>query len=245
MRLRLIFALLIAGLIAAPAVMGQQSQSDREMSVEESYLQEAIELMIIRETARSDSRDQKLIALEYIGNAVERGNTGDEVRMALEYLAFEGTQNRVTENKRIVHDYPDIRRQSARLLGQMNTVEAKVALIRICTVEREPMVIQEAVRSLGLIDAGNSDDAVTVIVWIVNRFNVTPAPDSLLALAAIESLDKIAERSNGIRSPEAFQLIARIVEGPYPAPVRERARRLMTDMRRYTAQTTAQQQSDK
>jgi hypothetical protein len=243
MSLRLISALIIAGFIAAPSVVGQQrqQQTDREMSVEESYLQEAIELMIIRETARSDSRDQKLIALEYIGNAIERGNTGDEIRSALEYLALEGTQNRAIENKRLVNDYPDIRRQAARYLGSIDTLEAKIALIRICTVEKESMVLMEAVKSLGTISAGSSEDAVTVIVWIVNRFNVSSAPDNLLALAAIDSLDKIAERDNGLKNPEAFQLLVRIAEGPYVMPVRERARRAIMDMRRYTAQSSREQ----
>jgi HEAT repeat protein len=236
MKLKLISALVIAGLITAPAVFGQQRQSDREMSVEESYLQDAIEMMIIRETVRSDSRDQKLIALEYISNALERGNTGDEIRMSLEFLALEGTVNRATENKRLINDYPDIRRIAARYLGQINTVESKVTLIRLCAAEREPMVLMEAIRSLGEIDAGESADAVTVIVWVFNRFNVSFAPDALLALSAIEALDKIAERSNGIRDPAAFQLLGRISEGLYPTAVKERARKALSDMRRYTAQ---------
>jgi hypothetical protein len=241
MKLKLISALIIAGLITVPSVMGQQS--DREMSVEESYLQDAIELMIIRETARSDSHDQKLIALEYIGSAIERGNTSDDIRIALEFLSFEGTRNRANENRRLVNDFPDIRRQAARYLGQIGTIEAKIALIRICTIEKESMVLTEALRSLGNIDAGNSEDSVTVILWIANKFNVSNAPDGLLALAAIEALDKIAERENGLRSPEAFQLLVRISEGPYSPLVKERARRALTDMRRYTAQGAREQQS--
>jgi hypothetical protein len=235
-KLRLISALVIAGLITAQAAFGQQRQQSGEMSVEESYLQDAIEMMIIRETVRSDSRDQKLVALEFISNAIERGNTGDEIRMSLEFLAFEGTVNRATEDKRLIHDYPDIRRVAVRYLGQINTVESKIALIRLCTAEREPMVLMEAIRSLGEIDAGSSDDAVTVIVWVFNRSNVSMAPDGLLALSAIEALDKIAQRSNGIRDPAAFQLLGRISEGLYPTAVKERARKAISDMRRYTAQ---------
>jgi hypothetical protein len=236
MRLKLISVLMIAAFVAAPAVMGQQSaDSSREMSIEESYLQEAIELMIIRETSRGDSRDQKYIALEYIGNAVERGNTSSEIRAAVEFLALEGTQNRAMESGRLVNNFPDVRRQAARYLGAIGTEEAKTALIKICSTDNEPMVIQEAIKSLGSIDAGNSDEAVSVIVWVVNRFNNSAAPDNLMALAAIDALDKIAERDKGLKDAGAVQVLVRIAEGSYSPPVRERARQAIMDLRKYTA----------
>ena len=62
---RRLTTLIIAALIVIPAVTGQSDKSNSEMSVEEAYLQEAIEMMIIRETSRADSREQKLIALDY------------------------------------------------------------------------------------------------------------------------------------------------------------------------------------
>ena len=234
--------LVIAALIAVPAVMGQSgssgsgSGSNSEMSVEEAYLQEAIEMMIIRETSRTDSREQKLIALEYIGTALERGSTNDEIRATLEFLSLEGTQNQVRERGRLMNDYPEVRRQAARHLGTLGTPEAKAALIRICTAENEPMVLQEAVKSLGSIGTNDNDDSVNAIVWIANRFNYTTAPDNLLALAAVDSLDKIAQRNNGIRDPGAIQLLIRIAEGSYAPPVRERARQALIDLRKYSAQ---------
>ncbi|MDR1858225.1 MAG: HEAT repeat domain-containing protein [Treponema sp.] len=238
MTLKRFFILIIAALITAPAVMGQSgnSNSDSEKSVEEAYLEEAIEMMIIRETSRTDSREQKLIALEYIGNALERGSTNDEIRTTLEFLSVEGTQNQVRERRRLMNDYPEVRRQAARLLGTLGTPEAKSALIRICTTENEPMVLQEAVKSLGTIGTNDNNDAVNAIVWIANRFNYTTAPDNLLALAAVDSLDKIAQKNNGIREPAAIHLLIRIAEGSYAPPVRERARQALVDLRKYTAE---------
>ena len=69
---------------ALAMVMGQSrtSSNNQEMSVEQSYLQESVELMIIREQSRAESRDMKLIALEYIGDAISRGNTGVEIKSA-------------------------------------------------------------------------------------------------------------------------------------------------------------------
>jgi len=242
MKLKLISMLIIAGLVTVPSVVGQQADSGNEMSIEESYLQEAVEMMIIRETSRSDSRDQKFIALEYIGNAIERGNTGDEIRTTLEYLSLEGTQNRATENKRLVNDYPDVRMRAARYLGLVGNEEAKNVLKKICAVESEPMVLQEAIKSLGMVEASNIDDAVEAIVWVVNKHDRSTAPDSLLALAAVDTLDKIARKNNGLKSPNAFMLLTKIKEGPYVPAVKERARRVIDGLRRYTAQGQQQQQ---
>jgi hypothetical protein len=241
MTLRRFTALIIAAMIVVPVVYGQSSSSDSEMSIEESYLQEAIEMMIIRETARADSWEQKLISLEYIGNALERGSTNDEIRTTLEYLSLEGTTNRVREKGRRANDYPEVRRQAAKYLGTVGTKEAKTALIRICTADIEPMVLQEAIKSLGSIGLSDNDDAVNAIVWVANKFNNTTAPDNLLALAAVDALDKIAAKNKGIKDPGAFQLLIKIAEGPYALPVRERAKQTLVDFRKYTAQSASQQ----
>ena len=125
--LRRSFILAALTLFAASVAMGQSS--GREMTIEESYLQESIELMIIRETSRADSRDQKLIALEYIGEAINRGNTSKDITQALEYLSLEGVLNQSRENNRLLNNYPDIRRQAAKYLGLVGTEEAKTALL--------------------------------------------------------------------------------------------------------------------
>ena len=234
--------LVIAALIAVPAVTGQSSGSNSEMSIEEAYLQEAMEMMIIRENSRASSREQKLIALEYIGSALERGNTNEEIRQTLEYLSLEGTHNQTRERGRLMNDYPEVRREAVRHLGTVGTPEAKRALIRICDTEREPMVLQEALKSLGHIATDNDEDSITAIIWVANRFNNTTAPDNLIALAAVDSLDRIAARNNGLNNAYALQVIVRIAEGAYAMPVKERARQLLVDLRRYIAQGRSQSQ---
>ncbi len=234
-----VFVLLLAVFIAMPVVYGQSgagnSDSGQEMSVEESYLQEAVELMIIREVSRSESLDQKLLALEYIGDAIDRGNTGDEIRQTLEYLSMEGVVNQARENGRLVNNYPLARREAARYLGQLGTPEARDALINVCNYEPEPMVLQEAIKSLGDIGDNENERTVAAIVWIVNRFNVLN-PDNLLALSAVDAIAKIAEKNGGIKDAGAFQLLIRIADGPYIRPVQNRARVVLNDMRKYGAQ---------
>ncbi|MCL2442525.1 MAG: HEAT repeat domain-containing protein [Treponema sp.] len=210
-----------------------QSSTRREMTVEESYLQEAIELMIIRETARSETREQKLIALQYIGDALERGNTNDEIRQTLDYLCREGTTSVARENGRVVNNFPDIRRQAARYLGQIGTEEAAGSLISILRYEEEPAVIQEAIKSLGDIGINNNNETIMFIVDITRKFN-NLNPDNLIALAAIDAFEKIARNNGGINYPEAIRLLNSISANTvYVAGVRERARQLLAELRTY------------
>jgi plasmid stability protein len=221
-------------------VMGQSNQprtssSNRDMTVEQSYLQESVELMIIREQSRAESRDMKLVALEYIGDAIQRGNRGEEIRAALEYLSLEGIVNQTRENGRLVNNYPDIRTRAATQLGQLGTREAKDTLIKMVLADNEPMVLTEAIKSLATIGLNDNDETANAISWIVTRFDVLN-PDNLLALSALEAYEKLAAANNGIRDPSAIRTIIRIAEGNYIRPVQERAKEVLMELRRYDAQ---------
>ena len=227
-------ALIIAALIAIPSVYGQSQNSDSELSVEQSYLQDAVDLMIVKETSRQDGLNQKLAALDFIDTLIKQGNTSDEIRLTLERLSFEGTNVQTRERGRLKNDFPQVRRQAAKLLGSFHTEEAKNALLRVCVSDNEPLVLQEAVRSLGLIGMDKDGDVVGTIVWVANKFNNTVSPDNLLALAAIDAIQKIARANNGVRE-DAFNLLIKISEGAYSPPVREKARQTMMDIRNLVA----------
>ena len=205
----------------------------RELTVEESYLQETIELMIIREQARTDSRDSKMVALEFIGDAIGRGNRSDEIRQTLEFLSLEGVVNMTRENGRVVNNFPDVRREAASYLGQLGTPEAQATLLRMVNVDNEPMVLTEAVRALGTIRGSNGNDEVTqAIAWTVNRYHFNN-PDNFLALSALDAFERIAEANNGMLTDRsALEVIFRIAEGPYIRPVQDRARMLLNNLRR-------------
>jgi hypothetical protein len=235
------YALVVLVLLIPVLLVVGQTGPGSEMSVEESYLQESVEMMIIREQTRAESREMKLIALEYIGDAINRGNTGDDVRQALEYLGLEGVLNRARENGRLVNNYPDVRREAAKYLGQMGTAEAKDTLLKMIYVDNEPMVLQEAVKSLA--DIGNDDNGKTVstIAWILQKFD-NLNPDNLLALSAIEAFEKLGAANGGLKDPNAISMIIRIAEGPYIRPVQERAKQALVNIRKTQAEAKKQQQ---
>jgi hypothetical protein len=219
-------AAVVTGLVAAPAALTQ------EMSVEESYLQESIENMIIREQSVATGRDMKLVALEYIGEAIEHGNTSDDVRNALEYLALEGLTNQTRENGRMINNFPDVRARAVAYLGEIGTPEAKNALLKVMLADPEPMVLTEAVKSLAKIGLNDNEETANTISWVVTRFDVLN-PDNLLALSALEAFEILAEKNGGLKDPSALRTIMRIADGRYITPVKDRARQLIFDLRQH------------
>jgi len=193
--------------------------------------------MIIREQSRAESRDMKLVALEYIGDAINRGNKGEEIRAALEYLSLEGIVNKTRENGRLVNNYPDVRTKAATYLGQLGTPEAKDTLVKVVLADNEPMVITEAIKSLATIGLNDNDETAAAISWIVTRFDVLN-PDNLLALSALDAFEKLANANGGIKDPNVIRTIIRIAEGNYIRSVQDRAKALLMDMRRYSAQNS-------
>ena len=224
------FSVLLVVLLAMPLLAFWQG---RELTVEESYLQDTIELMIIREQSRTDSRDSKMVALEFISDALARGNRSDEIRATLEFLSLEGVMNMTRENGRVVNNFPDVRKEAAHQLGILGTPEAQTTLLRMINVDNEPMVITEAVRSLGVIGSNDNDEITRAIAWTVNRFHFNN-PDNFLALSALDAFERIADANGGILTDRsALEVIFRISEGPYIRPVQERARALLNKLRRF------------
>jgi hypothetical protein len=230
----MVFVLMGALVIAAPA-----QSSDGEMSVEESYLQQSIENMIIRDQSRTAGRDEKMIALDYIEDAINRGNTGEEVRSALEYISMEGLINQTRENGRLVNNFPDVRKRAVTNLGALGTPEAKNIIIRLVITESEPMVITEAFKALTKIGINENDETVNAIAWVVNRFE-SGIGDEQMAISALEAFEVLAEKNNSINST-AITTINRIAtSNHYSRLIREQARMVLDKLRLQTAKMQSQ-----
>lgn len=222
-------AAIIITLGTVQAVMAQSN--DKEMSIEESYLQESVEMMIIHENSRASSRDQKMIALEYIKSSIDKGSTNDEIRSTLEYLALEGTVNKSNQDRKPM-DYPDVRRQAAKYLGSIKTKESKDALIKIVTNDGEPMVIQEALKSLGTVGLNDNNDVIYAAYWMAARNHNFKPPDDLVAITALDTLDKFCSKDKYMDA-DIIQLLRNISEGTYARPVKDRARLMLNNLRNY------------
>ena len=112
---------LISSLLAftAACVFAQQStvqkksttNTEEETSVESEYLND-VDGDIIMTLADSDEYDNKLVALQYLEQAINDGNTSDAVIQAMDKLAGEGLTNQTRTNGRLSNNFPEIRRQA-------------------------------------------------------------------------------------------------------------------------------------
>jgi hypothetical protein len=217
-------------LLSLASAAGAQT-SGREMSVEESYLQESNEIKIIRDQVRGDSEEQKLLALEFIKDAIGRGNDREEIRASLEYLATEGTVVMARENGRIVNNHPLVRKQAVEYLGELGTREAKDTLVKILKSDNESMVLAEAFKSLAKIGINERDETVNEITTVVRHYNALAAnkPDEYLIYSALEAYEHLAQ-AGGISDQYTLGAIADIMVGPYQKKVRDRAREVLTTL---------------
>ncbi|MDP3130285.1 MAG: HEAT repeat domain-containing protein, partial [Bacillota bacterium] len=95
--------------IATCVLFGLPAQSGgAEKTVEESYLQESLETMIIKEQSLSENRDMKVSALKFIKQAIDDGRQNPEIEKSLEYLALETTNVIIRTGGlgRPTNDYP-------------------------------------------------------------------------------------------------------------------------------------------
>lgn len=196
----------------------------QEKSAEEDYLS-TVEDVVITELANSDERDNKLVALQYLENAVEEGRVSPDMMIALDHLAGEGINTQSRQSGRLVNNYPDIRAKACDLLGKVPSEESKTTLKNIALADNEPMVITAAVRSLGDIGMNDNDDVVNTIAW-ANKKNAVLNPTSSLALEVLIAYEKIADKVQDKGS--MIQSVGQIATNyHYVKPVRDRALALL------------------
>lgn len=239
---RAIRALGVAAILGLGLVLGAAAQGTTapakggEKTVEEAYLQESLETMIIKEQSQAENKDMKLVALQYIKQALDGGRKNEEIRKSLEYLALETTMT-VTRSAglgRPTNDFPDIRAKACEYLGEFPTVASKDALVKVTLGDREPMVLSAAIRSLGKIGMNDSDEVTQVISYIVNRYDVLQ-PDNSLAFEALIAIERIADKNGGIKDPAAIRAVMKIATGNYINPVKTKAADVLSKLRKYSA----------
>ena len=128
---KFILALLITStFICFQGFAQEEDKKESERSVESEYMS-SVEDVIISELATSNERDSKLVALQYLEDAVEDGNVTPSMIESLESLAGEGITTVSKTNGRMMNNFPDIRAKACEILGKANTEEAAKTLAQI------------------------------------------------------------------------------------------------------------------
>lgn len=223
-----VFILIVVCLLFAGMAFGQSSADSQrqEQTIEELYLSQDIELQIIRGQALSNDRELKFLALQSIRASVQDGSLTEEnpgLFVILQALATEGTARQVRSEGAVINNFPEIRRQSAQLLGEIGGERSQRVLLTILQEDPEPMVLAEAVYALGTIGINEDNDTLNNIVFMLRRENAREAPDNNLAFAALLALEKIAARQGGISDPETINVVLEVAAGSYVRDVRLKA----------------------
>jgi len=206
--------------------------------------QASLNLMIFKGIYGSDGLSIRRKTLESIKDAVEQGNTSDEIYAALEYLSMEGLKNRTMERGRILNDYPQIRASVADRLGKIGGAKATDILLQLCNAERkdEYYVLQMAINALGDIGINENDVTIRTIIWNVRNYN-PGRPDSgidRVIYSAVDALDKIDIKNEGIKNQKDFldvqDFLKRVSDGHFSTPVRDRAKHVLEEILRRNAE---------
>jgi len=219
----------------AAQVEDSPGSAERELTVEELYLK-SVEFQLIREQAASNDRDLKIFALTNVREMMSEGRLGKgdpAAHAILDFLSTEGTGREVREGgNRVVNNFPEIRRQSAELLGKIGGENSKRSLLDILKYDREPMVLAEAAYGLGRI--GNNEkgfvaQALANVIYLQDPVT----PDNNLAFATLLAFKKIAAANNGIKDPYVFEAIVKIAQGNYIRNVKMKAFEVMDELKAY------------
>jgi len=221
----------VALLMSAAAMTFAQSQSVQKKSsssnesyVENEYLDD-LDTEIIMGMADADDYESKFLALQYIQDAIEDGNTSPGVIEALDKLAGEGILSESRTNGRKINNFPDIRRNACLLMAQVPTEHTKNQLIKIMVAENEPMVTAAAIQSLSKINPENADEAIDAICFVHKKNNYLN-PTSSLAFEVIDAFERLAPSASNYKAmTNTLTLIASNYR--YTTSVRNRAQRLL------------------
>ena len=220
-----LFLLIVFFVAISFSAFAQDKGSDESlMTVEEAYLN-SIEGVIIKEMVTSEGRDTKLVALQYIQDAIEKGKVSQDIERALDSLATVGLSTVIYENGRAMNNYPDIRIKACELLGKMGTKDAMKTLVRVMYADNEPSVVTAAVHSIGELGFNDGDEAVDMINWINRKFDVIN-PTSSLALEILNTYEKIASKVEN-KKPMVEGIVRIASNYSYVTPVREKALTLL------------------
>ena len=216
------------------------AQEGGEQTVEEKYLSTSIEISIVKELATADTRDQKLAAIESIEEMFSDGKIkkGDPaIHNILDSLSGEGISSVVTENRRKINYYPEVRRRACKLLGELGGEISRDTLIDITRKDDETMVLSQAVYALGIIGLNENNQSLEAIAQVIETDANKLRVDDNLAIASLLAIEKIAKKNGGFEEePDPFfifRAIIKIKEGNYSPNVKKWADMLLDRLKNY------------
>jgi hypothetical protein len=213
--------------------MNLAAQED-EQTIEELYLKSQVKVKIIKAEADSVDRDMKMIAIQDIEKMISDGDVDPDNREMvgiLSSLGTEGISNQVIEQGAVVNNFPMVRKEAVRLLGEVGGEFARESLITVLLTDNEPMVLAEAVVAMSKVGADDNGVAMAVLADAM-RSQTALNKDNNFANAFILAVENLADNSDGIDDIRVFEELTKIADprSGYITVVRKKAFEWLKDL---------------
>lgn len=212
-------------------------ENGNEQTVEELYLQSQVKVKIIRAEAESVDRDMKLIAIQDIEKMISDGQIGENDREMvgiLSGLGTEGISNQVIEQGAVINNFPMVRREAVRLLGEVGGDYARDAIVTVLLTDNEPMVLSEAVVALSKVGPDEQGVAMAVLADSM-RSQTALVKDNNFANAFILAVENLANNNGGVDDIRIFEELTKIADprSGYITVVRKKAFELLKGLQEF------------
>jgi len=213
------------------------SAQEDEQTIEELYLKSQVKVKIIKSEAESVDRDMKLIALQDIEKMIQDGEVKTDDREMvgiLSSLGSEGISNQVIEQGAVLNNFPMVRKEAVRLLGEVGGDFARDSLINVLLTDNEPMVLAEAVVAISKVGPDEQGVAMAVLADSM-RSQTALTKDNNFANAYILAISNLADQGNGIDDLRVFEELTKIADprSGYITVVRKKAFELLKSLQDY------------
>jgi outer membrane protein assembly factor BamB len=183
--------------------------------------------LALRELAGYPAEEAKLRALREAESCIggERSGRVHAARLEalLGYLLSEGVTRREYERGRLANDYPGVRRQACRLLGELATAAAQALLVQAVRRDPDLTVKAAAARALAAVGTDTEEGLAAVLLAELDRH----PREEALGLALLEALAAAEQGSPGALDAQSLQALLRASRGGHPREVRRRAEDLL------------------
>jgi hypothetical protein len=226
---------LSAVMLTAIPLCAQSGRQNGDRTIEELYLQRQQTIESLSGLAHASDRETRLIAIEELERMEESGRiTAQDTDFIaiLDYLALDGTAIISSENNRKIQNFPEVRMLACRLLARIGGPQAERTLRTVVNVDRDPVVLAEAVYGLGAVSEDKDNRVLPAIADLITKQDIL-APDNNLAYASLLAIEKIVQKTRRLGDPEILRAVIRLMlpESIYVSEVKQKAREVFEVLR--------------
>lgn len=186
-----------------------------------------IDYIYLKTLSKSDSVDLKLRALRDIRERTVSGVSQESrpyVLYVLSELVAEGLTRTVVSKKRLLNDFPMVRREAALLLGKVGDFYSSELIAELARREYHEDVRTAMVAALGMLRTDRSGTATEAIAQLVLADARSAGGRNVhLVETAVESLASIYGYYGEMPSDAGYAAVFAVYRGDYPKSLRERA----------------------